>query len=76
MLKREELENSYNKEIERVAEEYKKVYEELARAMFEEFKKHTTNVSIEGACVTIQYEWGVLPMYEIQWIYSDVRAFM
>ena len=29
MLKREELENSYNKEIERVAEEYKKVYEEL-----------------------------------------------
>lgn len=50
--------------------------EELARAMLEEFKKHTTNVSIEGACVTIQYEWGVLPMYEIQWIYSDVRAFM
>ena len=36
--------------------------EELAKAMFEEFKKYTTNVSIEGACVTIQYEWGVLPM--------------
>ena len=40
MLKREELENSYNKEMERVTEEYKKVYEELIdKYLFYYYKK-------------------------------------